>query len=834
MSQIIVANFVVFGICLTLAFIHIVIFIRRMEQKADFFFALMSFCMAGSAYYETLMYRAETIPAFNAALKTQISFQGIIWISLTWFIVFFTGSNRMRLATTVTVFYAVALVVNLIFPFGVLYYEIDRLFQIAMPWGERLVYASGKANPWRFVADIGWLLMIYLTIASLIQLWRRGGKQQVVTLGAGIFLFVGLEYLHGTLIDLGIMDPPALLTYTFLGLILVMSANLVAEVVRSSKLSNEVQANERRWRSLMENLELLMVGLDLEGRVNFINPYFTRLTGFKSEEVLGKYWFDHFLPETERSQVKALFRKAITQGGIRSNYQNQIILKSGEMLLVNWSNVGLYDVSGKLTGTLSMGENITEREEAKQALMDERERMNVVLSTLNTGLVLLDRNMRVIWANAMIWKMFPDENLIGKYCYAVAEDRTTPCEGCQSVVAFEDGEVHVREFQNMLNQRWYHVISLPVKDSDGNVVSVLEATTDIQERKQIEIERDNALKELEALKNRLEDENVYLKEQIQEVRFFKGIVGRSNALLYVLNRIKQVAETESTVLITGETGTGKELVSLAIHDSSRRSGKPFVKLNCAALQPTLLESELFGHERGAFTGALQQRKGRFELADGGTLFLDEVSELPPEAQVKLLHVLQDGKFERVGGTESLTVDVRVIAATNRNLEEEMAAGRFRPDLFYRLNVYPISVPPLRKRREDIPQLVQHFVPQFALSIGKQIDQIPSQVMERLMAYDWPGNVRELKNVLERAVITATDSVLRLTTELGAPASIEPQPLIPQNPQTSLHEVERQHILAVLKETSWRISGPNGAAKILGLNPSTLRFRMKKHGIVRQD
>ena len=460
---------------------------------------------------------------------------------------------------------------------------------------------------------------------------------------------------------------------------------------------------------------------------------------------------------------------------------------------------------------------------------DERGRMDKILSTLNTGLVMLEPDMTVVWANAMIWKMFPDENLYGKKCYAVAEKRNTPCEGCQAVFAFKDGEVHEREFQNKLNKRWYQVIALPVKDEDGRVTNVLEATTDIDDRKQLEKTRDLALKEIKALKKKLEEENIYLKSEIREARLFSDMIGTSNALRYVQKRIEQVASTDSSVLILGETGVGKELVARAIHDNSKRSARPFIKINCAAIQSNLVESELFGHERGAFTDAVQQRKGRFELADKGTLFLDEINELPQNTQAKFLRVLQDGEFERVGGNRTLKSNVRIIAATNRDLNAEVAAGRFRADLFYRLNVYPITVPALRKRRDDIPLLVEHFISLLAPTIGKKIDMVPRQLLDQLNSYDWPGNIRELRNVVERSIITSTNSTLQVSDDL-----ISRQQLSHASTGSpiSLDEAQRLHILAILEKTDWKIEGSKGAAEILQLKPSTLRHRMKKLGIKR--
>jgi len=313
---------------------------------------------------------------------------------------------------------------------------------------------------------------------------------------------------------------------------------------------------------------------------------------------------------------------------------------------------------------------------------------------------------------------------------------------------------------------------------------------------------------------------------VQEMR--EAIVGDSPAVKRMLEQIAQVAPTDSTALILGETGTGKELVVRAIHDASPRRERPLVKVNCAALPRELVESELFGHEKGAFTGATQQRRGRFELADGGTVFLDEVGELPLEAQAKLLRVLQEREFERVGATRSLRTDVRVIAATNRNLDAQVATGAFRSDLFYRLNVFPISVPPLRQRREDIPALVRHFAAKAARRIGKSVDGVSARFLERAAAHDWPGNIRELENFVERALIMSSGPTLE-AVEPSSPAHSE-QSIVPTRVEGTLEELERSHIRRVLEATRWTIEGERGAARVLGLNPSTLRGRMRKLGI----
>ncbi len=340
---------------------------------------------------------------------------------------------------------------------------------------------------------------------------------------------------------------------------------------------------------------------------------------------------------------------------------------------------------------------------------------------------------------------------------------------------------------------------------------------------------DNALayQRIEELNQRLEKENLYLTDEIRSNYFFEEIIGESRGLQNVLKQVNLVAPSDSTVLICGETGTGKEQIARAIHNLSARRHSTFVKLNCAAIPTGLLESEMFGHEKGAFTGAISQRVGRFELADGGTLFLDEIGDIPLEIQPKLLRVLQEQEFERLGSTRTIRVNVRLIAATNRNLQEMVRLGAFRTDLFYRLNVFPILMPPLRERREDIPLLVRYFAQQMARRMGKKIRTIPSQVMDKLIQYPWPGNIRELQNLIERAVILTPGDVLQVPLgEMSLPSETA------ASPGQTLAQAERRHILDALRATDWVIGGPHGAAARLGMKRSTLQSRMKKLGILK--
>lgn len=345
-------------------------------------------------------------------------------------------------------------------------------------------------------------------------------------------------------------------------------------------------------------------------------------------------------------------------------------------------------------------------------------------------------------------------------------------------------------------------------------------------------ELNRALSELEVLKNQLEAENVYFREEIKREHNFDEIIGAGQPILNALRQVQLVAATDATVLICGETGTGKELIARAIHSQSLRKHRPLVKVNCSAISAGLVESELFGHEKGAFTGALRQRIGRFELAHEATILLDEASELPLETQTKLLRVLQEQEFERVGSSRSVRVDVRVIAATNRDLQKEVREGRFRSDLFYRLNVFPITVPPLRDRLDDIPMLVEFFLKKFSKKLGKTVNSVSKEALSRMVAYPWPGNIRELQNVLERACITASGPVAEIPDFIiqsrdGTKTGVKS----PGNFQT-LEDVERKHIIEVLESTGWVVDGKSGAAIILDLHPNTLRSRMKKLSIRR--
>jgi PAS domain S-box-containing protein len=476
--------------------------------------------------------------------------------------------------------------------------------------------------------------------------------------------------------------------------------------------------------------------------------------------------------------------------------------------------------------------DITDRKNVEDELKQSRERFRHVAENICDFIWEVDANGLYSYTNPSIEKIlgYSADELIGKkYFYDLFAPDVRERLKAEAFQVFR-AKQPFRALPNPNVSKDGKIVHLeasgiPVLDEAGNLMCYRGVDIDVTERKRAEEEIRKAYEEIKNLKDQLEAENIYLREEMNMDAEFANMIGQSDAMKYVFFRVQQVAPTDSTVLITGETGTGKGMVARAIHKASDRRDRPMVMVNCAALPAGLIESELFGREKGAFTGAHASQVGRFDLANRGTIFLDEIGDLPLELQAKLLRVIEDGEFEKLGSPLTVKVDVRIIASTNRDLKKEIQAGRFREDLFYRLNVFPITMPPLKQRKDDIPLLVLHFMKKHSTKMGKTITQIPPRIMQALENFPWPGNIRELENVIERAVILTRGNVLQLADPVGV-AHTTPT----NDSEEELSEVERAHILKILKETLWKIEGPNGAAEMVGLKPSTLRSRMKKLGI----
>ena len=474
---------------------------------------------------------------------------------------------------------------------------------------------------------------------------------------------------------------------------------------------------------------------------------------------------------------------------------------------------------------------------------------NSILGSIREPVIVLDPDLKVVKANRSFYQTFsvnPDETEgvliydLGNRQWDIPKLRKLLEEILSQNTNFDDFEVE-HTFEN-IGCKVMHLNARRIYGQDSQNQLVLLAIEDVTNREyykrhleEIVAKRtaelsaakqtaEAALSEIRKLQVQLEAERAYLQDEIKQEYNHENIVGKSNAINYVFFKVEQIADTDTNVLILGETGTGKELVARAIHGLSLRKDRALVKMNCAALPSNLIESELFGHEKGAFTGAHSRRLGRFEVANGATLFLDEIGELPLELQPKLLRVIDSGEFERLGSSVTQKIDVRIIAATNRNLEDEVGKGTFRKDLWYRLNIFPITLPPLRDRLDDIPLLVNFYVDRISKRLGKSIKMVPVSVMDALRQYHWPGNIRELENVLERAVINSSGPKLRLVDELKKPN------MVATKPEQTLENVERDYIKRVLEQVRWKVSGKNSAAEILGLDRSTLRARMRKLNI----
>jgi len=597
----------------------------------------------------------------------------------------------------------------------------------------------------------------------------------------------------------------------------------------------------RRYELILTSAGEGIYGLDREGKATFVNPAAIAMTGWTEDDVIGESihaQHHHSRVNGEHyPQQQCPIYAALQDGEIHHVTDEVFWRKDGSCFPVHYTSTPIWE-NKTIVGAVVVFQDVSLLKQAESELALLQRHNERVLSAVGEGICGFDCDGLVTFINPAAAKMlaWPDQPLSNQTIHNILGRDTPNAEEFCPIHNIMQGK---KRFQASDKLFWRNdgsnfpvdFVSTPIMEED-KLQGVVVIFSDITDRKKSQEALNLAYTEIEQLKNRLQAENSYLQEQVNLNHSFEDILGQSEPLKTVLFQLEQVAPTETSVLIQGETGTGKELIARALHNLSHRKERTLVKVNCAALPGNLIESELFGHEKGSFTGATSRRIGRFELADKGTIFLDEIGELPLELQAKLLRVLQEGEIERLGDSKTIKIDVRIIAATHRDLKQMVEKGDFREDLFYRLSVFPLTIPPLRDRKNDIPLLVHYFVNKYANKMGKQISNISETTMDKLQRYPWPGNVRELENVIERAVILSPKKSL-LIPELLIPAnninkSNTSDKLLP------LSELEKTHIIKVLKITDWKISGEDGAASILEIHPNTLRSRMSKLGIRRSN
>jgi len=686
------------AIALTLLIIHFRVWFSRREDLDNLMFSLAALGAAGLAVMELLYYRAVSLEEFNLLMKLMHMPLFILLVSITWFVWFYFKTGRKWMARSITILWALGLIFNFIVGDNLTFIELEGLKQLKTFTGEIIYMPYGRVNPLGNLVNLASLIFVIYVIDATVRLARKGHKRKAYLVGFSMVFFILVAGVMAPMIDYGILESASMISLPFTAILFAMSIQLTNDVMNTYSLSKEVIDKEARWSKLLNEVKLLVISVDNEGFVNYVNPYYLKITGFAKEEIIGQEWIANFIPEHSRKKIEDAY--PLHPGSdFPKHFQICILTKAGIELMIFWSNVRINSENGKVKETIAVGTDVTEREEAFDKVLE--------------------------------------------------------------------------------------------------------------------------------LKQQLEVEYLALKESFDDANYASSIVIKSDASKYAFQMAKEVAKVDTTVLLQGETGVGKGVYAKFIHEQSKREGRTFLQVNCAAIPSDLLESELFGFEKGAFTGATKQKKGRFELADGGTLFLDEIGELPGALQAKLLRVLQSGEFERLGSEKTLKVDVRIITATNRILSEEVNKGTFREDLYYRINVFPITIPPLRKRKEDIPELMEYFTFQFQKKYEKKITGISKQSYVVASKYNWPGNIRELQNVIERAVISSHGDTLRIDALDSSSVIMKTDKELKESGPIKLDDVERAHILKILDQCSWRIHGENGAAELLDINPSTLRSRMKK-------
>ena len=608
--------------------------------------------------------------------------------------------------------------------------------------------------------------------------------------------------------------------------------HLAAVAIERKRNEAALQESEQRFRRIVDTVPGFVCTLTPAGEVELVNRQVLEYFG-KTTEELKNWGTSNVVHPEDLPRVIDAWKRSVETG---QPYDLELRQRRADGVF-RWFQSRAFparDPEGRVTSWYMLLTDIDDRKRAEDTLRSNEQSLRLIVDSIPGFVSTANAAGEVELVNRQALEYF------GKTTEELKNWATSDALHPDDLPRLTDAYRHSIETGQPRDvearsrgadgvYRWFHLRSRPQLDAEGRVVRWYTLATDIDKRKRAEAQLEKAFEEIKRLKDRLHDENVALREEIDQAFMFEEIVGSSPALKTVIASIVKVAPTDSTVLITGETGTGKELVARAIHKSSQRASHPFITVNCSAIPPSLIASELFGHEKGAFTGALQRRQGRFELANSGTIFLDEIGELPAETQIALLRVLQERRFERVGGSRIISTNVRIIAATNRDLAAAIASGTFRADLFYRLNVFPIDLPPLRQRKEDIPMLVEYFVKRYAEKAGKQISRIDKNALKLCQSYVWPGNIRELQNIIERSVILCTGDILRID-EAWLSSQNAPRPKASGPLTENLQSFEKELIEAALAESKGKVAGPNGAAAKLGIPRSTLDLRIKQLSI----
>jgi PAS domain S-box-containing protein len=610
----------------------------------------------------------------------------------------------------------------------------------------------------------------------------------------------------------------------------VLKKEIAARQEVESALRNEKEFSQH----VIEAIPSIFYMFDENLQMVKWNKNFEYSTGYSPEE-MRKFKVLDFVEGDDRNIILEKISETFQEGKIISYPCAELINKEGRKVLHYFT--GVRTIINNKKFIIGVGIDISQLEKSKKALQEREMQLNLAAESAGAGLWSIDTSTGRGWATQIALVLHnlvpePDTTLNSIFAIMHPQDRERVKAAIQD--AIQSKSMYYVEYRIMLpdgNIRWLATKGRIHSHSPKASERLMGVSMDITERKVMEVQLKERLIEIEKLKKQLEMDNIYLRQEVKSLFNHDEIIGQSEAIKRVLMMAEQVAPTDSNVLILGETGTGKELIARAIHEMSRCKGRNIVTINCASLPPSLIESELFGREKGAYTGALTKMVGRFETANGSTLFLDEIGELPLELQSKLLRVLEVGKFERLGSTKTIEVNVRLIAATNRDLANEVREGRFRRDLYYRLNVFPVCIPPLRERVEDIPALVWFFVRQFEKRMAKRVDGITQKSMGTLKQYSWPGNIRELKNVIEHAMIMCTDKILNIEL-LATDSQDQAEYTTFESVESKKRDIERKYILGVLESTGWRIAGKNGAAEIIGIKRTTLNAKIKALGITR--